>query len=57
MLFMRLSAPAKPPDPLYCGDNRVMSLILPETVGRVASSSLLTAVAAPVCEELNTGSL
>ena len=57
MLFIRLSAPAKPPDPLYSGDRRVMSLMRPEIVGSVASSSRSTAVAAPVCDELNTGSL
>ena len=57
MLFIRLSWPAKVPAPPYCGDRRAMSLILPETVGSVASSSRSTAVAAPVCVELNTGSL
>ena len=43
--------------PPYCGDSRVMSLMRPETVGSVASSSRSTAVDAPVCDELNTGSV
>src|SRR5436190_10989662 len=56
MLFSRLSCPAKF-EPLACGVRRVMSPIRPEMVGSVASSSLVTAVAAPVRFELNTGSL
>ena len=56
-LFARLSWPAKVPDPPYCGVRRVMSVMRPVIVGRVARSSRMTAVAAPVCDELNTGSL
>src|SRR5262249_59793523 len=41
----------------YCGVRRVMSVMRPEMVGSVARSSRITAVAAPVCDVLNTGSL
>ena len=57
MLFARLSWPAIEPLPPYCGVRRVMSVMRPEMVGSVASSSRVTAVAAPVRPELNTGSL
>src|SRR5438874_3623842 len=57
MLLNRLSWPAKLPLPLYCGERRAMSLMRPEIVGSDASSSRSTAVDAPVCDELNTGSL
>src|SRR3954463_3718063 len=57
MLLERLSWPANEPLPPYCGVNRVMSVIRPEMVGSTANSSRLTAVAAPVRPELNTGSL
>src|SRR5712692_1351418 len=56
-LFARLSWPAKVPDPPYCGVRRVMSVMRPEIVGRLARSSRMTAVAAPVCDVLKTGSL
>ena len=48
MLFIRLSWPAKVPEPPYSGERRAMSLMRPEIVGSVASSSRSTAVAAPV---------
>ncbi len=54
MLFIRLSCPANVPELPYCGVNRVMSLIRPDTVGRTAISLRFTAVAAPVRVELNT---
>ena len=57
MLFIRLSAPANEPMPLYCGVRRVMSLMRPDTVGRSASSARVTAVEAPVRCELNVASL
>jgi hypothetical protein len=57
MLFARLSWPAIEPLPPYCGVRRVMSVMRPEMVGSVASSSRVTAVAAPVRPELKTGSL
>src|SRR5207302_504686 len=57
MLFIRLSWPAKVPDPVYSGESRATSLMRPEIVGRAASSSRSTAVEAPVCDELNTESL
>ncbi len=55
MLFIRLSWPANEPEPPYCGVRRVMSLMRPDTVGSIASSSRVTDVAAPVRVELNTG--
>ena len=57
MLLARLSWPANEPLPPYCGVRRVMSVMRPEIVGSVARSSRVTAVAAPVRLELNTGSL
>ncbi len=54
MLFMRLSAPPNELVPEVCGVKRVKSLIKPRTVGSVASVSRLTAVVAPVRDELNT---
>jgi len=54
---MRLSMPPNPPFPLYCGESRVISLMRPVIVGSAPSSSRVTAVAAPVRDELNTGSL
>src|SRR3954470_4840491 len=57
MLLARLSWPANEPLPPYCGVRRVMSVMRPEIVGSVARSSRITAVAAPVRPELNTGSL
>jgi hypothetical protein len=57
MLFIRLSAPANEPVPLYCGVSRVMSLMRPDTVGRRASSARVTAVDAPVRCEPNVASL
>src|SRR5215510_6525807 len=57
MLLARLSWPAKLPEPPYCGVRRVMSVMRPEIVGSAARSSRITAVAAPVWVELNTGSL
>src|SRR5262245_47401877 len=57
MLLARLSWPAKLPEPPYCGVRRVMSVMRPEIVGSAARSSRITAVAAPVCVELKTGSL
>ena len=45
------------PCPPYCGVRRVMSVIRPDTVGSVARSSRVTAVAAPVRLVLNTGSI
>ena len=57
MLFARLSWPAKVPNPPYCGVRRVMSVMRPEIVGSEARSSRVTAVAAPVRFELNTGSI
>ena len=57
MLLARLSWPANVPLPPYCGVRRVMSVMRPEIVGSDARSSRVTAVAAPVRPELNTGSL
>ena len=57
MLLARLSWPAIEPLPPYCGVRRVMSVMRPVIVGSVARSSRITAVAAPVRPELNTGSL
>ena len=57
MLLARLSWPANVPLPPYCGVRRVMSVMRPLIVGSVARSSRVTAVAAPVRPELNTGSL
>ncbi len=56
MLLARLSWPEKVPDPPYWGLRRAMSLMRPEIVGSVASSSRVTDVAAPVRVELNTAS-
>ncbi len=55
MLCWRLSWPANEL-PVACGVMRVMSLMRPEIVGKSAMSTRLTDVAAPVLEELNTGS-
>ncbi len=56
MLLRRLSWPAKEPLAPACGVKRVMSPMRPVSVGRVAMSTRLTAVAAPVRLELKTGS-
>ena len=56
MLFPRLSCPTNVPLPPYWGLNRVISVMRPDTVGSVAKSSRIIAVAAPVRLVLNTGS-
>jgi hypothetical protein len=56
MLFARLSCPEKVPEPPYCGDSRMMSVIRPEMVGSDARSSRVMVVAAPVCVVLKMGS-